>query len=338
MNDPVQDVISLLTKYWNGSGTLDARTKNYCQRLAETVLKELSVPVAESIIHEPQQYVGELARVLDQLFRTDPNSRQLINVLLVSINSTPAKSQSVNVSGNNNQVINVGGNMVAGPITQNNTGVLPEGMISKISQVKTTNSPSSAQEAGKTGYENFVFVSYAWGGESERMVDELEQALVQRGIRMVRDKKDLGYKGSIESFEQRIGRGKCVVLVISEKYLRSEHCMYELVQVNENQSLRERIFPIVLADARISRPLDRLTYIKYWDGKIEQLNRAIKEIGVMTNLANITADLDKYARIRSNFDHLTDLLSDMNTLTPELHVAQDFSSLISTIEQSMAKE
>ena len=74
-------------------------------------------------------------------------------------------------------------------------------------------------------YEKAVFVSYAWGGESERIVDELERAFAEHGIRIIRDKKDLGYKGSIEAFEQRIGHGQCVVLVISDKYLRSEHCM-----------------------------------------------------------------------------------------------------------------
>jgi hypothetical protein len=184
-------------------------------------------------------------------------------------------------------------------------------------------------------YENEVFVSYAWGGESERMVDELELAFANRGIRIVRDKKDLEYKGSIERFEQRIGEGKGIVLVISDKYLRSEHCMYELVRVDENRNLCERIFPVVLADACIYKALDRLAYIKYWEERIEELNRAIKEMGRLTNLASITADLDKFARIRSKIDHLTDLLSDMNVLTAELHAVHGFSTLIRAVERSL---
>ena len=76
-----------------------------------------------------------------------------------------------------------------------------------------------------------------------------QQAFAARGLCIVRDKKDLGYKGSIEAFEQRIGRGQCVALVISDKYLRSPHCMYELLKMQDNLALRERIFPLVLADA-----------------------------------------------------------------------------------------
>jgi len=182
--------------------------------------------------------------------------------------------------------------------------------------------------------ENAIFVSYAWGGESERTVDELQAAFTARGLRMVRDKKDLGYKGSIEAFEQRIGAGQCIVLVISDKYLRSEHCMYELVEIAANQALRERIFPIVLADARIYKAIERLAYIRHWDEQIEQLNQAIKEVRVVANLAGIAADLDKYTRIRANFDHLADLLSDMNALTPEMHAASGYVPLIDAVERA----
>jgi hypothetical protein len=192
------------------------------------------------------------------------------------------------------------------------------------------------QQPAMNNYEDAVFVSYAWEGESERAVDALERAFAERGIHIMRDKKDLGYKGSIEAFEQRIGQGQCVVLVISDKYLRSEHCMCELVEVDKNRRLRERIFPIVLADARIYRAKDRLIYIKHWDEQIEQLNQAIKQVDVVANLGGITTDLDKYARIRANFDHLTDLLSDMNALTPEMHAANGFSTLISAVERAMA--
>lgn len=186
--------------------------------------------------------------------------------------------------------------------------------------------------------ENMVFISYAWGGESERTVDKLEQAFAGCDIQIVRDKKDLGYKGSIETFEQRIGQGQCIILVISDKYLRSEHCMYELVLAGENKEFRERIFPIVLPDAKIYKAVDRLSYIKYWDEKIKELNLAIKNIEVMTNLANINADLDKYACIRTNFDQLIELLSDMNALTPEIHSANDFSILINAVKYSLDKK
>ena len=55
-------------------------------------------------------------------------------------------------------------------------------------------------------YEQSVFISYAWGGEREEVVNQIDQALQKRGIKIIRDKRDLGYKGSINEFMERIGQ------------------------------------------------------------------------------------------------------------------------------------
>lgn len=250
-----------------------------------------------------------------------PLQQEIIVIPIVSI----PQSQSRDISDSSDPLRNMNGNQ---SVPSHST----------LSPEDIPHPPKAIHPVSSSEYEKQVFVSYAWGGESERMVNELEQAFASRGIRIVRDKKDLEYKGSIVTFEQRIGQGKCIVLVISDKYLRSEHCMYELVQVDENRNLCERIFPIVLPDAHIYKALNRLAYIKYWEEQIEELNRAIKEMGRLTDLAGITANLDKYARIRGKFDKLTDLLSDMNALTPELHAAHGFSALIRAVERSLVQE
>ena len=33
---------------------------------------------------------------------------------------------------------------------------------------------------------------------------------------------------------QQIGQGKCVIAVISDSYLKSENCMFELVEIAKN--------------------------------------------------------------------------------------------------------
>ena len=38
-----------------------------------------------------------------------------------------------------------------------------------------------------------IYISYGWGGESEEIVNLLDNALQEKGIIIVRDKRDLGY-------------------------------------------------------------------------------------------------------------------------------------------------
>lgn len=216
-----------------------------------------------------------------------------------------------------------------------NTRVRTEA-IKEVGNVKVE--VSSMELDSNPVYENEVFVSYAWGGESERMVDELEKVFTKRGLFIVRDKKDLDYRGSIKEFEQRIGCGQCVVLVISKKYLESENCMYELVEIDENKDFRQRVFPIVLADAEIYKSKSRIAYIRYWDKRIKELNKELKSVDRLTHLDGFTDELNLFDRIRSKFDHLSKLLSDMNALTPEIHAATGFSILIKQVESTLKKE
>jgi small GTP-binding protein len=118
-----------------------------------------------------------------------------------------------------------------------------------------------------------IYISYAWGGDSEALVNQLDDAFQARGVTIVRDKRDLGFKGRIKAFMESIGQGKCVILVISEKYLKSENCLFELLQVAKHGEFTDRIFPMVLDDARIYKAKDRIRYVRYWE---QQINRAVQ--------------------------------------------------------------
>ena len=94
-------------------------------------------------------------------------------------------------------------------------------------------------------YEQSVFISDAGGGDTEEVVNQIDKVLQGRGIKIARNKSDLGFRGSINQFIEYIAQGNYVIVVISDKYLRSENCMLELVEIAERKQFRDRIFPIV---------------------------------------------------------------------------------------------
>lgn len=189
-------------------------------------------------------------------------------------------------------------------------------------------------------YEQAVFISYAWGEETEereQIVNQLDRSLQKRGLKIVRDKRDLGYKGSIRKFMERIGEGDCVILVISDKYLRSKNCMYELVEIAEHKQFTDRIFPMILEDARIYNAGDRLAYIEHWDKNKLELQEKIRSLRDLSNLTGIHEELNDYDRFRDEIDRLTTVLKDMNTLTPDMLRESDFQQLYDAIIQRMKK-
>ena len=185
--------------------------------------------------------------------------------------------------------------------------------------------------------EKAVFISYAWGGESEEVAKQIEQVFKEKGIKVIRDKHDLEFKGRIKHFMETIGRGRCVIVIISKKYLESENCMFELMQIAKNGKFYNRIFPIILDDARIYKSIERLNYIKYWEQQINELNESMKSVSA-ANLQGFREDIDMYTQIRNTIAELTNILRGMNTLTLEIHRETIFNELFKAIIHKVVEE
>lgn len=191
-----------------------------------------------------------------------------------------------------------------------------------------------AEPVGTTDERREVFVSYAWGNESEKVVDRLEQTFRDRGIAVVRDKSDMQYRDSIQDFMRRIGRGKAIVVVLSKNYLESTSCMFELTQIAARGEMRKRVFPIVLEDAGIFEAVDRVEYVKVWEAKVRKLNAALKKVN-QEDLKGVREELDLYAEIRRTITQLLEILRDMNALTPAQHLDSRFTALTEAIEEQI---
>jgi hypothetical protein len=176
-----------------------------------------------------------------------------------------------------------------------------------------------------------VFISYAWQGESEEVAREVEARLKEKGLNIIRDRSNLGYTGSINEFMRKIGKGNYVILVISDRYLKSENCMYELLQIaKDEENFTRRIFPLVMEDAKISRAADRLDYARFWEYEIDNLQNKMKQ-GGLTHLQGIYEDLNLYDEIRRDIGRITNILKDINALTLRLHKESGYEELYRAI-------
>ena len=93
-------------------------------------------------------------------------------------------------------------------------------------------------------------------------------------IYYLRDKSDgdnslCPYHRNIVDAEKEIGQGEAVVAVLSDKYLRSIHCLNEWHYIMENGKVKDRVFPIVLNTPvdngfrNIKKTYD--DYFTYWE-------------------------------------------------------------------------
>lgn len=154
-----------------------------------------------------------------------------------------------------------------------------------------------------------IFLSYCWNDSdlANRIYDYFNNS---QQIELHKDVIDIKKWHSIKAYMQSIVNMDFVVLLISDSYLKSTNCMYEVLEVIKDKSYKEKIFPAVTYSG-IYSPIIRAKYVKYWQDEFRELERTLKEI-YMQNLGRLNEDLKRIQDISSNVAEFLDVVSDMN--------------------------
>lgn len=134
--------------------------------------------------------------------------------------------------------------------------------------------------------------------------------MMNRNLELRRDIIDIKPWGSIKEYMQSICYADYVILLISDEYLKSVNCMYEVLEVMRNKNYRNKIFPVVI-DLEIYKPISRAGYVKYWENEFYNLKAVLDEINVQ-NIGKLNKDLKLCQEISSNIAEFLEVISDMN--------------------------
>ena len=172
-----------------------------------------------------------------------------------------------------------------------------------------------------------VYISYAWkdstpeGMRRAQLVDDLCQALTASGIKFLIDREQVNPGERISAFMQAITKGDMIIVVLSDRYLQSEFCMYELNGIwtracqDENLFLA-RVIPMILPDVKLKTTQDFLTRGEYWLSQKRELDYRIGQ-----NFDSVGPLLyNRYKLIKQFAEHATDIL----VLLLDKHEPRDF--------------
>jgi hypothetical protein len=166
-------------------------------------------------------------------------------------------------------------------------------------------------ESVTTSSQPVVFISYASGIE-DQFVEKLYELLVQKGFDTRIDKVDLAYRESVGNYIEKLGEGSAVVVIVSDKYLRSPWCMWELLKIYEAKEFRERVFPIVLGDANIMSGVGRLAYAAYWEYSRNKLDAAMRAVDPLSIAPETVEEGKRIREFAGKVDLLASMVADMS--------------------------
>ena len=160
-----------------------------------------------------------------------------------------------------------------------------------------------------------VYISYAWGDRSPegqrrgQLAEDLCRAMAEEGITILRDREQIKPGERISAFMRAIMQGDVILVILSNHYLESEYCMYELFGIWKNVShnpdlFLQRVIPLVLPDAKLCSFDDRFARAEHWLARKRDLE---------TRLSNAfdalgESALAKYQLIKQFSEHTSEML------------------------------
>ena len=162
-----------------------------------------------------------------------------------------------------------------------------------------------------------VAISYAWGDKTpegqqrEALVDRLcAQAQARFAIRLWRDADVMKQGERISRFMGELAAHDRIIVVLSDKYLKSEYCMFELSEIwrqarRDGDAFLARVTVWALPDARLHSILERLAIAKHWRDYFKALDQAVRKDPALLG----ESDMAKYKQIERYASEVGEMLA-----------------------------
>ncbi len=127
-----------------------------------------------------------------------------------------------------------------------------------------------------------IFLSYCWDDTDRANI--IDVYLGERGIKVTRDIRGVDNWQSLKDFMQTIRDNDFAVLLISDAYLKSTNCMYEVLEIMKEKKYHTRIFPAVV-DSIIYSTDKQVEYVRYWENRVKILKGNLSSLEYTNGLA-----------------------------------------------------
>ena len=154
-----------------------------------------------------------------------------------------------------------------------------------------------------------IFLSYSH--KDKEIADRVDKFFISKNIRLTRDVRDTLPYASLKKFMETIRDHDYVISLISDAYLKSTNCMFEVIQFIQEKKYIEKIFPIIIDKKDdIFNKEKHINYISFWQNKYKRFRIKINKLE-NTGTAPSHVELGKIDKIQSNIGEFLDKIAEL---------------------------
>jgi len=177
-----------------------------------------------------------------------------------------------------------------------------------------------------------ISISYFPKGQSKEIAKDIAYAFEKNGVSDIFGITQPKYKDSKQERIQKIAQSKCVVLVICDHYL-SQH-QDELLEIYNDDSFEERIFPVVLNGVELRNSHYLINHLKGLETEIEQLETAMRQVG-LHGQASIQKELNLLVKKRSCLSEIINTFKQIYIPEIESLIESGYTEVIEAVSERL---
>ena len=189
-----------------------------------------------------------------------------------------------------------------------------------------------------------VFLSYCQkDSDIADLVEEKFQPIVEGKVKISRDIRDVKYHESFKNFMQSIETHDFVIMLVSDHYLKSRNCMFEVMEVIKDSQYKNKLIFIVLSDddiqyykekpaydigAKVYSLDGQASYSVYWNNYQKDLQAQIEAIGDDVYAVHQIKEKGIIQRILLDLPEFFEFIKDNKGVPLTEHIEKGFSDII----------
>ena len=198
-----------------------------------------------------------------------------------------------------------------------------------------------------------IFISFCGADEDvAELAHEILSKQLSKNYEILKYDHNVKYMDSLKNFMNKIEECKYVVMIVSDAYLKSEGCMYEVLETMIGHNYIGKMLPIFInkedckfygkkkkaVPADIFGPVDNFTYSTYWaDIKKDQQEKlrdlVINNIDNLMNIEEAVNRLKKQDDIMKKINEFISVLKDRWQISFSKLYDENFDTIIKKISE-----
>lgn len=188
-----------------------------------------------------------------------------------------------------------------------------------------------------------IFLSYCQ--KDSDIADLIEEKLtpyIQQNYGISRDVRDVAYKESFRKFMESIQEHEFVIMILSDHYMKSLNCMFEMLEVFKDSNYGKKLLFFVLSEedgkyyktpnagniaADIYSTDGQTKYILYWKEELRKVDMQIQQIGEPMYAMMQINNKSRIVKIQLELQEFFKYIADARGLALEEHISSEFREI-----------